>query len=270
ADRADGISGIRASEDGRSVLIETTEPFAPLPQLLATPIFGVVPAATGELDFAAPIGSGPLAVAGTVADEAALDGGPDAARRALVLEPAPGAELGVDGVTLFAFADVEASYRAFVDGELDWSTVPPERAEEATERFGDTAMTAFHAEFFYGINIGDEKYQDRDFRRAIVQAVDRRAIVDEHFPTGAALNGTVVRGVPGFQADPCGAVCAHSPSTAEELLARAFPDGDVPEVTLDFYEGERERAVAEAIAADLEAVGIPTKLHVVEEDYERF
>ena len=39
-----------------------------------------------------------------------------------------------------------------------------------------------------------------------------------------------------------------------------FPDGDVPTVHIDYDESPAQEAMAEMVAADLEAVGIPTEL----------
>lgn len=270
SEEAEGITGITASEDGTQVTFETVEPYAPLPELLGSPILGVVPATAGELDLAAPVGSGPLMVSGAAADLAAGEDRPDSSEDLVVLDPSPGADLGIEGVTLVRFADVASSYEAFTDGELDWSLVPADLVGEAEEAFGAEAITPFHAEFFYGINVGLSAYEDRGFREALVRAVDRSAIVEEFFPNGSPLNGTVVRGVPGFRGDPCGVHCRYAPGRAQELVDGAFPDGDVPTVTLDFYEGDRERGVAEAIAEDLEHIGIPTELRLVEDDYETF
>jgi ABC-type transport system substrate-binding protein len=65
--------------------------------------------------------------------------------------------------------------------------------------------------------------------------------------------------------DPCGDLCLHDPGTARALVAEVFPDGNVPTVELDFYSdpGETDttqQQMADAIKADLEAVGIPVTL----------
>lgn len=264
AEEEEGIGGIEVIDD-RTLEITTTEAFAPLPELLASPVFGVVPAELvgddGNGFFAAPVGSGPLMLAGEDATTAAAAERPDGADDLALFVPAPGSDVNVGSIQLVHFDDVASSYAAFVDGGLDWSLVPGDLVDEAREDYSDQAFSPYHAEFFFGINVGNPTYADADFREAIVRAVDRQAIVDDLIPNGTALNGTVVEGVPGFAEDPCGEVCAHDPEAAADLLGDAFDDPeDIPTVNLDFYEGERERGLAEAIAEDLEAVDIPVEL----------
>jgi peptide/nickel transport system substrate-binding protein/oligopeptide transport system substrate-binding protein len=280
---ADAIDGIRISEDGRTVHITTHGAYAPLPELLASPIFGIVPRALVRPDdavdpeeaeadfFRAPIGSGPVRLAGEDADTEAARSRPDGADDVLVMVPAEDVELGFDEVQLVHFPEVEQSYAAFQEGEVDWTQVPSEEVDAAADEYGDEAISPFHAEFFYGINVGDPTYESEEFRRAIVQAIDRQAIVEESFPTGVPLNGTVVEGVPGFQENACGEFCAYDPDAAEALLEEEFGDDDPPTVRLDFYEGERERHVAQRIADDLGEVGIEAELRPHDPaDYETF
>lgn len=261
-------------EDDATLVITTTEAYAPLPELLASPVFGIVPQALVEDSadfFASPVGSGPLMLADADATSAAVAERPDAADDLALFVPVESAAVGVDAIELVHFDDRATSYQAFTEDAIDWTLVPPAEAEAASETYGDGAFTPFDAEFFYGINVGNPKYASHDFREAIIRAIDREAIVEEFFPSGIGLNGTVVEGVPGFAEDPCGEVCAYDPEAAEALVGEAFPDADVPTVNLDFYEGDTERGVAEAIAADLDAVGITSELRSHEVgDYETF
>jgi ABC-type transport system substrate-binding protein len=120
---------------------------------------------------------------------------------------------------------------------------------------------------FYGINVGNPKYADVDFRQAIVQAVDREALA-ALVPSGILANGLIPMGVPGHREDACAERCAHNPEAAAELLATAFPSGVVPTVNLDYFESagtdiavaEAIEVSAQAIKADLETVGIPVEL----------
>jgi ABC-type transport system substrate-binding protein len=273
AGETETIGGITVVDEGRAVHISTSGAYAPLPELLSSPIFGIVPAAlvaadeaddsaTGSEFFEAPVGSGPLRLAGDEADSSAAAERPDGSDDVRVLLPAAedGAAVQVDEVRLVHFDDVAASYQAFRDGALDWSQVPSDQAVAATDEFGDQAVAPFHAEFFFGINTADEAYGARDFRAAIVRSIDRAALVEEFYPTGRLLNGTVVDGVSGYQEDPCGEVCAYDPEAAEALVEEEFGGDEPPTVQLDFYEGSRERDVAAAIQADLAEVGIEAEL----------
>ncbi len=272
---ADEIEGIVAG-DGNQVVLTTTEPFAPLPELLASPAFAVLPADTGpagEAGVDGTVSSGPFVRVGTSGEEASGEGAPsvEGVEEVVRLVSAEGAEVGVDEVHLARFAGPDEAYEAFVAGTVDWSLVPGDRVEEAREAFGDEHVTPFHAELFFGIDLTDEAFASLEFRQALVQAVDRQAIVDELFPEGILLDGTVPVGVPGHDDDPCAGSCEHDPDAARDLVAEVFGEGEVPTVGIDHYEGEREVALATLVAEDLEAVGVPTELRPqTPEDYEAF
>jgi ABC-type transport system substrate-binding protein len=77
--------------------------------------------------------------------------------------------------------------------------------------------------------------------------------------------------VPGAQADACGDRCARNPDRARALLAAAFAGKPVPEVQIDFDDDGTQRAVAQAIQANLQEVGIPAALRPhTYADYLRF
>ncbi len=255
-----GLVGVKA-EDERTVVIETREPYSPLPELLASPAFGVLPAgdiALAEAFFEAPVGSGPVAFV-------------EQHEGTAVLEARDG--LGFDRIELVGFESVGKSFEAFEEGDVDWSLVPAGKVADAVEEYGSDAVSPFHAVLFYGINVGNPTYADRDFREALVRAVDREAVVEvfgEH-SSGRKLNGLIPEGVGGHREYPCGEVCSHDPDAARALLEEAFGDGERPTVRLDFFEGEREQAMAEAIKEDLEEVGLEVRLRPrPAEEYDRF
>lgn len=256
----DGLVGVKA-EDERTLVIETREPYAPLPELLASPAFGVLPAGEGGLPegfFDAPVGSGPVSF------EEEVDG-------VAVLQARDG--LGVDRVELVRFDTIGKSFEAFEDGDVDWSLVPAEQAAGAVEEYGSDAVSPFHAVLFYGINVGNPTYADRDFREALVRAVDREAVAEVFgdYTSGRVLNGLLPEGVEGHRVDACAEACAHDPDAARALLEEAFGDGERPTVRLDYFEGEREQAMAESIKADLEEVGLEVRLRPrPAAEYDRF
>lgn len=259
---AEELAGLVAVDDG-TLEVVTAEPFQPLPTLLASPLYGVLPASDEELGeelFEEPVGSGPMQLT-------------ERTDEVLRFEPVADAGLGVAGVELVEFEDLDASYAAFSDGEVDWSLVPPGEAENAAAEVGEEQVTPFHAVLFFGINVGNPTLGDRTFRKAMVRAVDRPAAVEElsGFNSAQILNGLIPEGVPGNTDDACGEACEHDPDAAAELLEERFGDGEVPEVQIDFPDEERERALSELVAEDLEAVGIPVSLRPqAPEEYQRF
>lgn len=259
------LPGLQVVDD-RSFDVILDSPQAALPQLLANPAFGIVPreavedTAEGAVPFAeAPVTSGPFSF-----------GGGDEQVVRLVRAGADTALL--DGIELFLYDDLSTAYDNFVAGDLDWTLVPATRSAAAADRFGTDGFAPFQAELFYGFNLASPTFADPRFRRAIVAAVDRDAVVNAVFAGSAEpLDGVVPAGVPHGDAGPCEAVCGYDPDLARALVAEAYPGGGVPEVRIDYYEGPSEDAVAGILESSLEAVGIPVARRPLPfEEYQSF
>lgn len=243
--------------DAATVQITTRVPYAQLPLLLASPLYGIVPQASVEALAAEfreqPVGSGPFVFV-------ALDG------TTRVLERSAGSTASVAEVRLVEHPTVEESYVAFEAGELDWSAVPDAVADSEASEAGSFRAEPFAAQLFFGINMGNPAFADVRFRSAMVKAINRERLATEIVKSPLPLNGVVPSSVTAApEVDPCGALCTYDVEAARALVAETFPDGDVPNVQLDFYSdpGETDTTqlqLAEAVKADLEAVGIPATL----------
>ncbi len=247
------LSGI-AAFGSASVQVRLVEPFSPLAELLASPMFGIVPRdaiqVPGSTFASEPVGSGPLT----------FDGRAD---NTVLLRRTDRFVGRLDGVDLRVFATADDAYDAFSAGEVDWAAVPSDRVGTTDASIGYEARTPYGANAFFGMNAAAEDLATPALRLAIVRAVDRAALVADLFDGVASpMTGLVPPAVAGSSSDACGDRCRHNPSLAEQLVTTAFPDGDVPTVDIDYLDGDpREAAMAEAVAEQLEAVGIPTALH---------
>ena len=262
AGQAPELAGVTAPTP-EQVHISLDSPLAVLPSVLSSPVFGVVPREAVEAPSPAfadqPVGSGPFAF------EAVRD-------NVVSLVPAPGREVFVERVEFRQYDDVSASYRAFRDGELHWSRVPPDEVAAAAAQYGGELFRPYLAELFYGFNLKNPKFTDPRFRQAIVHAIDRAAITKAIYgSTVSTMNGLVVQGVPGFVEDACGEKCAHDPERAKALVAEVFAGAPPPEVFLDYDEDETQTAVARAIQAGLKDAGITATLRAKPlKDYQAF
>ena len=251
--RGEGLTGVTTPAPD-VVRIELDQPFSSLPAVLGHPTFGVVPreAVTAESPAFAvePVGSGPFMLQSRRDD-------------LLHLVPAPGAsEVSLRAVDFSLENDAAAAYDDFLAGRLDWTSVPPDRVEQVVERQGGAGTKPYLGELFYGFNLKNPKYADVRFRQAIVAAIDRDAIVRVVYgPSAKVLRGLIPEGVPGAQADACAERCARDLARSRALVAEAFPAGKpVPEVQIDFDDDGTQRAVAQAIQANLKEAGIPSAL----------
>jgi oligopeptide transport system substrate-binding protein len=164
------------------------------------------------------------------------------------------------GMELVQYPDVESAYEAFTEGELDLARVPSEDIAAAGERYGRAGFRPYLGELFYGFNLRSPKFADPRFREAIVRAIDRRAIVSAIYQgTARPLDGPVLEGAAGHQPDPCSR-CRHDPERARALVREVFGARPVPEVGVDYDDDEVQAAIARAIQAGLQQVGIPAAL----------
>jgi oligopeptide transport system substrate-binding protein len=251
---APDLAGITAPADNQ-VHIALDQPLSALPSILGSPLFGIVAKESVEAvppapAFAeAPVGSGPFQYNSRTADT-------------ITLVRAPGSHAFVERLNIVQFADVPSAYRAFVAGRADWSRVPPEEVSRARQRFGKDAFHPYVAELFYGFNLKNPKFADVRFRAAIVHAIDRQAIVRAIYAsTVLPLDGVVVDGVPGHQADACGNECRHDVEQSKRLMGELTAAGINPgEIQLDYDQDVTQEAVAKAIQAQLKEAGIAAAL----------
>jgi ABC-type transport system substrate-binding protein len=234
--------------DDRTVRIELREPYAPLPELLASPLCGVVP--PGEVgEGASPVGSGPYRVGGHEGSVRRLE--------------RVGEGDGPATVELVSFASVEEAYAAFERGELDWALVPEGSVGAAAERFGNGAFAPFGAELWFAFDLTEPMFSDARFRRAVGHAIDRAGIARELLREALPSDGLVAKGVDGALPGGCGPACRYDPAEAARLRAEVYPDGVVPTVHLSGPDDAESRAILEVMAADLRAVAIPAEVRAL-------
>lgn len=245
AERFSGLKAVAADV----VEVTLAQPDAALPAVLAHPTLGIVPReaveATEPSFSEQPVGSGPFKVESRTDD-------------LIRLVPVDAAATELEGIDLRILADTAASYQAFLDGRLDWTAVPADRVEAVVERRGREGSRAYLGQLFYGFNLRNPKFADVRFREAIVRAIDRDAIVRVLYGGSARRSdGLLPDGVPGFGPDACGERCQYNPERSRALLREVFGEGSVPEVQIDFDDDGTQQGVAQAMQANLRAVGIP-------------
>jgi len=216
-------------------------PSAVLPELLASPVYGIVDRDLLPTAVGAPLNpSGAFRVEATAPDR-------------LVLARWRGE--GADRVELRLFPDDAAAYEAFVAGELDWSPVPVDRLGEATDQFGHQALVPFHGSLLLGMNLRVDPLHSPEVRRAIALAIDRATLTDAVFgPTAQAMNGLIPAGVPGG-AGECRGVCGPDVAQARALVAQVFGDTPPPPLRLLGDDTASQVSIAGVLEEQLAAAG---------------
>jgi oligopeptide transport system substrate-binding protein len=250
---ATDLAGIKVTAPN-VVHFDLDQPLSTLPALLGNPTFAIVPKEAVEAtppapDFnREPVTSGPFRIKSR--DD-----------NLLRLVPAEGVKAYVSEVDVHLYSDDSAAYAAFNRKSVDWSPVPPDRVDEAAEKYGRSGFAPYATVGFYGFNLKSPKFADPRFREAILAAIDRSAIVRGIYnSTVRETSRLVPEGIPGSQPDPCGAICAHDPDKARALLKDAFPTGPPPSIFIDYDQDTTQESIAKAMQANLKDVGITADL----------
>lgn len=290
AEAADGsateLRGVQVV-DAQTVKVVTRVAYAPLPELLASPLYGIVPQGLVSADpdaFALrPVGSGAYmlgpGMSGPGGENEAVAGAPGGGLGTISLVRSPsvlGEGANLDGVDLVRFADEPGAYQAFVDGSVDWALVPPEKTESAAAEYGTDQFRPFAFTRFFAFNLNNLAYRVEPFRKAIIHGIDRQAIVKDVLRSPLPMNGIVPPSVPGGQADPCGAPCAYDVEAGKAALNEAVPGGGPPPIEFQYFTDETDpdqalEATAQAMATDVADVGLTgTAVPKTFEEYRSF
>jgi peptide/nickel transport system substrate-binding protein len=261
-DGASIITGVDAPSP-TTVVIHVKHPFTPLLRDLALPSLGIGSPAAIAKDAQAfdqlPVASGPYLVAEWVHDDHVT-----LARNPLWRGPKP----GYTNVILRDIPDQSTSVLSMKRGDVDMLIDP--RPDDARELAMQTGITLYHPASnnvtYLALNVEKPPFGNLLVRRAIAYAIDKTALAKSFYAEGATVadNWTPV-GMPGenplIHAYPLDVV------RAKALLARAgvahfatqlyYPSTPRP------YMPEPQR-VAEAIQADLKAIGIDVTLEPFE------
>lgn len=175
----------------------------------------------------------------------------------------------IDGLVLQVYAaDVDRQQRwtDLLDGRLQITVIPPERRDEARERFG-VALDGRRGRglyeepgasvYAYGFTIDVAPFDDPILRRAVSAAIDREAMALQFGSAGVEPADAILAPALGGTAVDC-AHCRYDPDLAAQLVAdwrASLPEGAAePQVTLTYPRGDGHVAIAERIAADIERV----------------
>lgn len=227
--------------DPRTVELVVRAPSAVLPEVLSSPLYGVVDREAPPGDLGAPVNpSGAYRVAATP--------------ERVVLERRAGT--GPAAVTVRLFVDDVAAHAAFAAGELDWAPVPVDSLGTLDE--GSAARAPFHATVLLGVNPSVEPLTRLPLRQAIGLAVDRTAVTSAVFgPAARPAQGLIPAGVPG-EAGRCLGACGPDVERAKQLVAEAFPEGmPPPPLVLLTDQTATHEAIASLVVQQLADIGLP-------------
>ncbi|TAK00282.1 MAG: peptide ABC transporter substrate-binding protein [Chloroflexota bacterium] len=254
--------GIRAA--GRDVVVDLVGPGADFPSVVASPTFGIVPAAVwrdGEaIDGGVSVGSGAYVVASVTPDEYTLV----ANERYWAGTPA------IRTVHLLTNIGGRSEVAAFEDGELDYTSISWYDASwiRFDARLGPQLRLVPSLSLSYvGFTTTAPPFDDERVRQAFGAAVDWTRIVE----LGSAgdeipADSMVPPGIPG-RGDRSW-IPAHDPEAARALLAEAGYPGGAGFPEIGFAAGGLP--YAESIVADLEReLGVAIRIEEYDDHFGR-
>lgn len=251
AGTAPGLAGVVAGPSTLKFLLD--RPFAELPLFLAHPALGPLPKsmiASGARLQRKPVGNGPFKMAeDRKADEITLE---------RFDEHAGGAAL-LDRMQVRLVNDGEQGWRDFLANRTDVAEVPSEAIPGSRGRAGPGGFGPFWAALYYGLNLRNPNFAKAEVRKALSLAIDRKDVAEVVYGgTKEEATGIIPRGVRGFTERAC-ADCTRDMERARSLISAAF-GARPPELIIDHLNASPSREVAQAIAGDLQEVGLKVAL----------
>ena len=246
----DDLDGVSALDDA-TIEIRTVEAFAELPALLAHPFLGVDSPVVAEPDGASVV---------TSAEVTATLSGNDR----VVIQPDSGSALPLDSIDVHLYPDLTLAHDALGWDDVDWAVVPPQRIGRTAQVHSPIGAAAFLV-----LDQRTAVLENRDLRLAAAQAIDRDALLEllPYRPPEAAhvlFHDRLV----GYDAPDCGVLCLHDPTAAAKVVEDLYAEDAPPTLVIGHRDVPEERALAEAVAADLELVGLSVTLKAAgEEDF---
>ena len=242
-----GSVGLRA--DGLEVTVELNRPAADFVNIVAGPMFAIVPPGIdndpGALRPGSFVGSGGYTIAAADGDSTTLHANPNY----WAGEPPTGEVVLVHDLggrsPVEAYEAGELDYAPIGDFDASWIAYDPVLGPELRE------VPSLSVQY-YGFDTTRPPFDDVRVRQAVGAAVDWRRIV-ELGSTGSEVvaNSMVPPGIPGSTERDF--LPVHDPDAARQLLADAgFPDGaGFPEVTMLTGGGPYDEAIVTEIEREL-------------------
>ncbi|HJQ99174.1 MAG TPA: ABC transporter substrate-binding protein [Candidatus Polarisedimenticolaceae bacterium] len=260
--KAKRVAGVKALDPSR-IEISLDRPYLSFLEVLAMDDLRISPrsvvTARGERAFRrAPVGTGPFKLASWTAQELRLVAneqyfaGRPHLDEVVIHFPAPG--------------ERDQGNARFLRGETQivepTSDSLPVLAKDPTvelHRYQELSLS------FFGIQTGAPPWDDERVRKAIAQAIDRKALQQISAATRREAQGILPPGLPGYSPSP--KAPAYDPEAAKALLAKAGYPGGRGLPPLRFYTAQTQSsAVArsnEKLRDDLAKVGVRLEIHEV-------
>jgi ABC-type oligopeptide transport system substrate-binding subunit len=163
---------------------------------------------------------------------------------------------GARRIDVLKVADAAAARTAVTERRADLALIDRSAGTSFPRRYRAIA-SPYVAVSNYAMNLRNPKFANAEFRSAVLHALDARSLVREVFgPTVGIANGVIPETVSGHASTPCADLCDHDVTAAKAALARAFPNGGIPSIAIDYDATPAQHTLAAKVVTQLAAVGI--------------
>ncbi len=161
----------------------------------------------------------------------------------------------LDTIDALVIESETTALNLYLKGEVDWiPSVPTTIVKQLIQKYSrELTPTPYFQAYFYRINVTRPPLDNPLVRRALVLALDKRAIVESVTRAGEtparSLVPPVIKNYPGFTSYESGMCGDFDPVEAQKLLAQAgYPGGrGLPKIPLLYNSDEAHKMIAELV-----------------------
>jgi oligopeptide transport system substrate-binding protein len=267
------LTGVKAV-DNYTLEVTLAYPFADFINVVGHPALAPVPKEEVEKDPAAyaemPIGNGPFQMAEPWQHDQYV--------KLVRFDGYYGTAANVDGVDFKIVKDPETALLEFKAGNVDFTMFPSGQATAIANEYGtspdglevypgqQTLLGPEVTMYFFALNTEDPILSNVDVRRALSLAINREAIASTLFEGIRSPASTIIpEGIVGYE-DGAWPYSRFDRAQAASLLEKAgYPNGEgMPEISILVNAGGDHEDVAALMQADLQALGIKSKIESAE------
>ena len=267
------LTGVKVV-DNYTLEVTLAYPFADFINVVGHPALAPVPKEEVEKDPAAyaemPIGNGPFKMAEPWQHDQYV--------KLVRFDGYYGTAANVDGVDFKIVKDPETALLEFKAGNVDFTMFPSGQATAIANEYGtspdglevypgqQTLLGPEVTMYFFALNTEDPILSNVDVRRALSLAINREAIASTLFEGIRSPASTIIpEGIVGYE-DGAWPYSRFDRAQAASLLEKAgYPNGEgMPEISILVNAGGDHEDVAALMQADLQALGIKSKIESAE------
>lgn len=177
----------------------------------------------------------------------------------------------LDGVTYSFISDVDTALQAFQNGELDIMGLIPSEAATKTlmaDSKYNCYVNMYASRFYIGFNLDQEPFNNKDFRMAVAQALNKDDLIAKAMTTCCVKANGYFSPLFDWANDPGVTLPAFDLEAAKASMEKTGltkdDKGFYCHITMDTYNYEPFPSMSQVIKAQLAEIGIDVNINMME------